>query len=167
MGMYNIIKHGLGKGGEHLKVQVICDKDKRSDLEAELSHKGFEIVEKSNYLFIDQEYTDKRYIFAKDRDKNLSLLQYSDILYFESFNKITEVVTSSKRLEVKEKLYELEDMLFTSDFIRVNKSTIVNLMKIEQIIPWIGSKFVLELINGHKLDVTRSYYSDFKKRLRI
>lgn len=150
-----------------MKVQLICNEDNRENLTSELKSKGFEVVDKADYLFVDKSYTNKKYIFAKDSKKNISLVEYDNIIYFESFNKITEVVTDMGRFEVKEKLYELEQMLSLQDFVRINKSMIINLLKVDKIIPWIGSKFVLDMKDGTRVEVTRSYFSAFKKRLGL
>ncbi|MCH4886462.1 LytTR family transcriptional regulator [Acidaminobacter sp. JC074] len=148
-----------------LKVKLICPEDKTDLLTKELEEKGFTIDENADYIFLDKTVSEKKYIFAKDAQKNISLIEFDQVIYFESFNKITEVVTSDKRLEVKEKLYELEQILVMKDFIRANKSTVINMLMIEKIIPWIGSKFVLDMKNGDQIEVTRTYFSDFKKRL--
>ena len=53
------------------------------------------------------------------------------------------------------------------EFVRVNKSMIVNMLKVDKIVPWIGSRFVLDLKSGDKIEVTRTYFADFKRRLGI
>ncbi len=150
-----------------MKVQVICSDDKREELVQSLVEKGIEVVDSSDYVLLDKTYSDKKYIFAKDMQKNISLVAYEEILYFESFNKITEVVTGTGRLEVKEKLYELETQLEHRDFVRVSKSVIVNILMIDKIIPWIGSKFVLDMKDGTQVEVTRTYYQTFKRHLGL
>jgi len=150
-----------------MKIQLMCPQDKREELQELLTSKGFEIVDKSEYVFLDKSYSDKSYIFGKDAQKALNMIGYDTILYFESFNKITEVVTENGRYEVSEKLYELEQALYPKDFIRVGKSVIVNLINVDRIIPWIGSKYVLELKNGDRVEVTRTYFADFRKRLGL
>lgn len=116
---------------------------------------------------MDKTYAQKKYVFARDEDKNIILLEYDKILYFESFDKITEAVTADRRLLVKEKLYQLEEQLILMDFIRVNKSVLVNMLQVEQIVPWIGSKFILDMKNGDQVDVTRTYFPEFKRKLGI
>jgi DNA-binding LytR/AlgR family response regulator len=95
------------------------------------------------------------------------MLKFENIIYFESDDKRTFVVIEEKKLEVKEKLYELEKQLLLKNFFRINKSHIINILKINKIIPWIGSKLVLEMDNGDKLSVTRTYYENFKKRIGL
>lgn len=150
-----------------MKIQLICNSENRDRLTKELELKGFEIFDKADYAFVEKKHTDKQYIFAKDAHKNISLLKYDNIIYFESFNKTIEVITENGKYEIKEKLYILEQQLYNRDFVRVNKSMIVNLLKVNKIIPWIGSKFVLDMKNGTRIEVTRTYFPDFKKRLGL
>lgn len=148
-----------------MDIQLICSDGVREELKTELAKHGLNVVSDSTYVFIDKGNTDKQYLIGKDEKKNISLIQYDDIIFFESFNNTTEVVTTVGRFEVKEKLYELEKRLYAQDFIRVNKSALVNMMCIVKIIPWIGNKYVLELKDNARVEVTRTYSADFKKRL--
>ena len=64
--------------------------------------------------------------------------------------------------EKREKRYELEEKLTGYDFIRINKSMILNIRHVEYIMPDIQSRFVVVLKNKEKLIVTRNYASEFK-----
>lgn len=150
-----------------MKVQLICHSDHREKLIEELEEKGIEVSDKADYVFVEKHYNDQRFIFAKDQQKSISMIEFDQVLYFESFNKITEVISETGRFEVKEKLYELEQLLAHKNFLRINKSMIVNLYMVDKIIPWIGNKFVLDMKNGTQIDVTRTYYADFKKRIGL
>ncbi len=150
-----------------MDIQLICDESIRESLQKKLIDKGFTINEKAAFVFYEKNYAEKKYIFAKDSEYNISMLKFENIIYFESDDKRTFVVTEEAKLEVKEKLYELEKQLLLRNFYRINKSHIINILKINKIIPWIGSKLVLEMNNGEKLSVTRTYYDNFKKRIGL
>ncbi|MGD1820616.1 MAG: LytTR family DNA-binding domain-containing protein [Pleomorphochaeta sp.] len=150
-----------------MDIQLICNESIRESLEKKLTKKGFTINDKAAFVFYEKNYAEKKYIFAKDNEYNISMLKFENIIYFESDDKRTFVVTEEKKLEVKEKLYELEKQLLLKNFFRINKSHIINILKINKIIPWIGSKLVLEMDNGDKLSVTRTYYENFKKRIGL
>jgi DNA-binding LytR/AlgR family response regulator len=150
-----------------MDIQLVCDDSIRESLEIKLIEKGFNINDKAAFVFYEKNYSEKKYIFARDSEDNIFMLKFASIIYFESDDKRTFAVTEENKLEVKEKLYELEKQLLLKNFYRINKSNIVNILRIDNIIPWIGSKLVLSMNNGDKLSVTRTYYEDFKKRIGL
>lgn len=95
-------------------------------------------------------------------------LDLDDILYFESFGpEITIHLANRSSLHIQEPLYQIESVLTTYQFARVSKSFIVNLKKIKGIqIAW-NAKLLLDLGGSVQVEVTRSYVSDFKRRLGI
>lgn len=101
---------------------------------------------------------------------NFELFPYEVIQFFEADNNniYCVVENDSHPYKVKEKLYELEESLDKTIFIRVSKSNIVNIMNISQIIPWFGSKFLLKFKGSNRsIEVTRSYLREFKKHLGL
>jgi DNA-binding LytR/AlgR family response regulator len=150
-----------------MKIQLVCSEKNASKLTELLLEKGFEISNDSDYILYEKNMDKKAYIFGRELNDNMSLIEYKNIIYFDSSNKMVTCVTETGKFEVKKKLYELENLLVFSDFIRVNKSVIVNIMMIKKIIPWIGMKYVLVMKNDEKVDVNRSYFANFKKRLEL
>ncbi|WP_261800281.1 LytTR family DNA-binding domain-containing protein [Paenibacillus sp. PAMC21692] len=47
-------------------------------------------------------------------------------------------------------------------FIRINKSQLVNLLHVKEIIPWFNSRYMLRMDNGAELEVSKM----FSKKLR-
>ncbi|MCH3916032.1 MAG: LytTR family transcriptional regulator [Spirochaetia bacterium] len=150
-----------------MDVQLICGVENRARLQKELEEKGFVIKDKAAFIFYEANFSAKKFIFAQDARQAISMLKFEDILYFESFDGETFAVTFDGKYTVREKLYELEEQLVLRDFCRISKSDIVNLVRIVKIIPWIGCKLLLELENGDRVTVTRTYYDDFKKRIGL
>jgi DNA-binding LytR/AlgR family response regulator len=77
------------------------------------------------------------------------------------------VVLHDTKLIVKQKLYELEDLLQDKDFIRVSKYCLVNIAKIDYIRSMMNSKLDLLMKNGDHCEVNRSYLKDFKSALDL
>nr|WP_255731569.1 LytTR family DNA-binding domain-containing protein [Solibacillus sp. MA9] len=74
--------------------------------------------------------------------------------------------TDEQEFEAKRKLYELE-IQFAKDFVRVNKSTLINLNKIASIqLATIGTTQVL-LDNGVSVHISRKYLKELKTQLGI
>ena len=71
------------------------------------------------------------------------------------------------KIIVKMKLYELEDLLKSKQFIRVSKYCLVNIGKINYIRSLLNSKLELQMNNGDLCEVNRSYLQTFKETLKL
>lgn len=91
----------------------------------------------------------------------------TSIYYIEAVDNKTFLYCKDKVYELKQKLYELEESLTNSDFLRVSKSAILNLSKIKSLSPALSGRFEAALDNGEKVIISRQYVSDLKKRLGI
>ena len=91
----------------------------------------------------------------------------SDIFYIEAVDNKTFLYTKDKVYETKQKLYELEKILSQKHFLRVSKSTLLNLMKVSSIKPAINSRFFIAvLFSGEQVVITRKYVPELKKALK-
>lgn len=87
------------------------------------------------------------------------------ILFFETEENKIFGHTRDDMYEVKYKLYELEEIL-PIEFIRVSKSTIINVKDINSIKKNITSSSVVNFQNTHKSTyVSRRYFNDLKTRI--
>ena len=89
-----------------------------------------------------------------------------DIFYAESVDNRLFVYTAKDSYEVKLKLYELEDMLRGRTFLRVQKSLLLNLMKIKSIKPALSGRYTALLKNSEEVVISRKYVSDLKNALK-
>ena len=90
----------------------------------------------------------------------------SDVFYIESVDNRNFIYTKDKVYETRQKLYELEDMLIEKHFLRVSKSTLLNLMKVSAIKPALNSRFTAVLQSGEQVVITRKYVPELKKALK-
>ena len=90
-----------------------------------------------------------------------------EIYYFESVDNKVFAYCEKEVYEVKEKLYEIEERYNHSDFQRISKSVIVNVLLIEYISPLLGSRLEAKLKNGEKVIISRQYVPELKKKLGI
>ena len=74
---------------------------------------------------------------------------------------------TNTKLIIRMKLYEIEELLISKDFIRVSKYCLVNIGKIDYIKVALNSKLDLQMKNGEHCEVNRSYLKDFKEALKI
>ena len=90
----------------------------------------------------------------------------SDVFYIDSVDNRNFIYTKDKVYETRQKLYELEDMLIEKHFLRVSKSTLLNLMKVSSIKPALNSRFTAVLFSGEQIVITRKYVPELKKALK-
>lgn len=101
----------------------------------------------------------------KDGTKVLVIL--SEVLYFESVDNHTFLYTQKEVLEIKYRLYELEEILPSKDFVRISKSLIVNINKIHSLKPELNRTILATLCNGELLSISRKYVPFIRKLLSI
>lgn len=124
-----------------------------------------EVDEKINKM-IDLIKNTDTHLIGKE-DEKLYKVGYKDILYIETVDKKSFMYTSNHVLALSEKLYQLEERLELVDFVRVSKSMLLNLDKIDSIYPTISARFEARLTNGEVVTISRSYVPKLKKKLGI
>jgi len=102
-----------------------------------------------------------------EKEGIISIVALKDIYYFESVDNKTFFYTKEDVFETKSRLYELCEKLANTSFIRISKSTIVNLRKLKNIKRSAGARLEAELVNGEKLMVSRQYVNDIKNKLGV
>lgn len=100
-------------------------------------------------------------------DKGITMLELKDVYYFESVDNKVFAYCEKQVFEVRRKLYELEAELAGTDFLRISKSTIVDLSRIEHLTPSLSGRVEAKLKNGEKIMISRQYVGDLKKRLGV
>ena len=81
-------------------------------------------------------------------------------------NKKVTAYTQNNDYSIKKPLYQIEELL-NNNFIRISKTTIVNLRKIERVAPSLKGMMFIQLKNGLKDNISRKYLPDFKKALDL
>ena len=114
----------------------------------------------------DEEGIGDNSILAVKKGSDIVLLDFEDIFMIRVEEKQTKVYTDDKDYLVKKPLYQIEENL-DSNFVRVSKSTIVNLRKIKRVAPSLRGMMFIELKNGLKDNISRKYLSDFKEALDL
>ena len=97
----------------------------------------------------------------------IHLLAPDEVYYFEYVDQKVFAYGKTKVYEIKSKLYELEEQLSETDFIRVSKSSILNLNKIGSLAPSLGGRFEAKLKNGEKVVISRQYVNTLKEVLGL
>ena len=88
-----------------------------------------------------------------------------DVYYIESVDDRAFIYTADKNYEVNLRIYEMEEMLAKSSFIRIQKGMLLNLMKVKSIKPGLSGRYVALLINNEEVIISRRYFPNFKNTL--
>lgn len=102
--------------------------------------------------------SEDKFIFFKSDKKNIKVGLH-DILYIESIKDYVKIITATKEVVTHQKISELETKLPESEFMRVHRSFIVNIPKIE-------SYSMTEIeIEDNSIPVGRIYKAEVMERL--
>ena len=109
--------------------------------------------------------------FVENLDGNISgtkddkryAIPVAGIFYIESVDNKTFIYTSKECYETARKLYEFEEMLNERNFLRISKSVVINIMKVESIKPALNGRFSCRLLNGEEVIISRKYVNPFKE----
>ena len=112
------------------------------------------------------ESDDSNEMLAGKRGSDIALLEFSEIFMFRVEDKQVNVYTENQEYIIKKPLYQVEETL-TSDFVRISKTTIVNLKKIKRVAPSLKGMMFIELKNGLKDNISRKYLPEFKRALDL
>lgn len=88
-----------------------------------------------------------------------------DIYYIDALGHQVFVYTKHDVYNIDQKLYQLEEKLIYTPFLRVNKSTIVNTKKIVKFKSFINGRMEARLDNDDRVMISRLYVSKLKDKL--
>lgn len=84
-------------------------------------------------------------------------LPVEEIDWIEAADNYVRIHAKSETHVVRQTLQRMEDSLAPSVFVRIHRSTIVNVSRIKEIQPWFGGEYVILLRDGTKLQTSRRY----------
>lgn len=104
---------------------------------------------------------------AVRKDDETHLLRLDDICYFESVDGRTFVYTTNDVYETELRLYQLEEELARTRFLRVSKSVLLNLSHLRSVRSQSNGRMRGTLDNGEQVVISRKYVADLKKKLGL
>ena len=110
---------------------------------------------------------DSHRVNVQNEKKQTFLLPYEQILYIETVDKKVFIYGKDEIYDCSYRLYILEEMLPESQFFRISKSVIVNVLAIQCLEPEDGRRLKVTLENEERLIVSRQYANDIKVKLGI
>lgn len=178
-------------------VQILGSGKVYQKLKQELSKYQIEVVEDSNLVLVERgyeipggklavvfdaiDYMDVIQLLVSSARKGLhypntvtgfsknkfTVIENIDILYLEAGPEGIIAHTAQGHYSMKEALQYYESIWDDKGFIRVNKSQLVNLLHVKEIIPWFNSRYVLKMNNDVELEVSRMYSKKLRTTLNI
>ena len=148
-----------------MKVKLMISDRRYAEIENELTAKGIEIDEDAD-LIISEKNSFVDHLMGKQNGEFFRIAVY-DIIYIESFAHDIILHSVNGDYKISERLRQLENILNPDTFLRISNSAIIAREKVSKIKPTMSSKYILTMIDGSEIDVTRSYYYIFREIFNI
>ncbi len=146
-----------------MKVNLFISKDIKKAHTDIHTDKLTENISKAISILEDEDINE---MITVKKDSDLIFLELNNIFMFRVENKKVRVYSENKEYLIKKPLYQVEESL-NSDFVRISKTTIINLKKIERVAPSLKGMMFIELKNGLKDNISRKYLPEFKNALDL
>ncbi len=99
---------------------------------------------------------------VRTEDKAL-IFQAKDVDWFEADGNYVWLHVRKEKHRLRISIRSLLEQLDTRQFVRIHKSTIVNIDRIKEVQPWFGGDYVAILTDGRQLRVSRTFAQEFLK----
>ena len=145
-----------------MKLRISVSEARYDAVKHQLEAHGLEISDDAEYMITETSRSSSLLPVRSD-DKESLMISPADVIYIEAFGKEIEVHTRQGTYYAKDRMYQLESLLDPREFLRVSKSVIISRKHVHKIRPSLSMKFILTMSDGTLVDVTRTYYSDFRR----
>ena len=146
-----------------MKVALSIDSDyKETKVTIESPELDHSVQEIKNYI----KGRETEFLVGKDGDMQ-HILKPGDIHYFHSEKDGVVAVTTNGAFKLKEKLYELEEILPANKFVRLSKSVIANLHEMSSFEASFNGTLCVYFKSGAKEYVSRTYVNTIKDSLKM
>lgn len=106
-------------------------------------------------------------VLVGERDGATYRLDVDDVCYAETVDGKTFLYTADAVYQTPLKLYELEERLAGTEFVRASKQMLVNFDHVASIRPALNARLQLMLDNGEAVIVSRQYAPVIKRKLGL
>lgn len=143
------------------------------NIDIDEEHEGTSITIQTNkwtdelehLLTLIKKETPKR-LFGVDEDQTI-LLNPKEIDFIYAENRKVYAALQNRRLEIRMKLYEIENMLASHHFMRFSKSVIGNINRIQRFELSFNGNLCVYFTSGNKEYITRKYVTSVKEKLAM
>lgn len=145
---------------EDLNITLVENGMKYEGISYQFDIENIEIL--MNYL---TELKQKQTLFGI-KNEGIYPIALNKIIYIEGLSRECFFYTENDIYESEYRLYELEEILKETSFVRINKSTLINLLHIDYLLPEPNMKYGVYMKNRIKLTLSRKYLKEFKSKLK-
>jgi DNA-binding LytR/AlgR family response regulator len=142
-----------------MKVKLILT-SKPSPLEVTM--KGH--PEDPSFQALKQHLENHQKLAIAKKDNETYRIPFLDIYFIESQEEKTLLFTKTDSFMSNLRLFEIEQ--WGNPFIRVSKTTIINLQYLQSVKPLLNSKLEATLVNGDRIEISRHYLQALKETLK-
>lgn len=104
-------------------------------------------------------------MLVRDRDGS-QLIAVAGVEFFRAARNYVDVCTGDRQFSLRETLTSIERTVDPARFVRIHRSTVVNVDHVHQIKPWFWGDSLIITRRGHKLRLSRRFRAAFHRCLR-
>jgi len=139
-------------------------KTKEENIEENYLELHYDKIDEETNAVLDRLRDTLRYIEGTVDEKKVTVA-VTDIFYFETVDRKNFAYTKDMCIEVKEALRDIIEEYSKIGFVRVSKSSVVNVYKIKKLQGDLNMRVIIFLKNDEKLIMNRSYKKEFYEKL--
>ena len=143
-----------------MRFRLIIDKNSEEEVVATV-HGRSALIEQIEALVLQHSGTDRILAYCEDEMRQLPFAEIECITVLEG--KTYAIDTRNRRYRLKQRLYELEQMV-PSSFIRINKSTLANESRLERFQTSFSGAVDAVFQCGYREYVSRRCFAEIKRR---
>jgi len=99
-------------------------------------------------------------------EDSIKQINVPDIYYIESEDKVAVIFCEKEYYRTKYRLYQINEKFAKLGFVQISKYCLININKLDKIIPLSNRRMEAILKNGKRVFITRKYLYDIKKLLQ-
>ncbi len=139
-------------------------KTREENIEENYLELHYDTIDEETKAVLDRLRDTLRYIEGTT-EKGKVTVALTDIFYIETVDRKTFAYTKDTCIEIREALRDIIEEFENIGFVRISKSAVVNIYKIQKLQGDINMRVIIYLKNGEQLIMNRSYRNDFYDKL--
>lgn len=148
-------------GDDTLNIRIVASKEHYDTYKTMLETAGFVVSDDASLVLTETHLLKDSLLGEKNGE--FELIPIVKIVLIESYGRTMILHTALEQYNIRERLYELDNLLDDRRFQRINKSQIVSKHGIGKIKPDLSGRIALLMKNGMSVSVSRSYRRDFQR----
>lgn len=144
-----------------MRLKLRLSQETEDAVRPELAVRDIEVTEEASLILTEDAYHAGRLICHDNNE--MVVVPLAQVCHIETRGRNVIVHANGQSLTIDLRLYRLEALLPREDFIRISNAVIIRRDAITRITPALSCKFHLTLTDGSRVDVTRTYYYQFKE----